>query len=163
MADRMWGNEMVDYFEIACAEAEQGMLAGHGGPFGAVVAKDGKVIGRGHNQVLSSHDSTAHAEIIAIRQAEQALGTHDLTGCEIYATCYPCPMCLGAIMWARISRIHYGCTSDEAAAIGFDDRAFYEAFSNPDSNQFVTVLHQDNTRCRALFQKWLKQDGRTTY
>jgi len=109
--------EMDNFFQVACAEAEQGMLSGEGGPFGAVVVKDGKVIGRGHNHVLSSHDSTAHAEMTAIRQAEQAQGTHDLTGCELYSTSYPCPMCLGAIMWARISRVHYGSTVDEVAAI----------------------------------------------
>jgi guanine deaminase len=154
---------MANFFEIACGEAERGMLNGDGGPFGAIVVRDGRVIAKGHNQVLSSHDSTAHAEIVAIRQAEQALGTHDLTDCEIYTTCYPCPMCLGAIMWARISKVHYGCTTDEAAAIGFDDRAFYEALSTPDSNQFIAMEHHDNPLCRSLFQKWLKMDDRKLY
>jgi guanine deaminase len=154
---------MNNFFEIACAEGESGMLAGDGGPFGAVVVKSGKVIGKGHNRVLSSHDSTAHAEITAIRQAEQAAGTHDLTGCELYTTCYPCPMCLGAIMWARISRVHYGCTADEAAAIGFDDKAFYKAFSSPDANKFLTMEHHDNTRCRALFEKWMALDNKVMY
>jgi guanine deaminase len=154
---------MQTFFEIACAEAEQGMLAGRGGPFGAVVVKHGKVIGKGHNCVLSSHDSTAHAEIMAIRQAEQAENTHDLTGCEIYTTCYPCPMCLGAIMWARISTVYYGCTMEEAAASGFDDKAFYDAFSNLDSNHFVNLEHHDNPRCRTLFQKWLELDNRAMY
>jgi guanine deaminase len=154
---------MTDYFEIACAEAERGMQNGDGGPFGAIVVRDGSVIARGHNQVLSSHDSTAHAEIVAIREAEQALGTHDLTGCEIYTTCYPCPMCLGAIIWARISKVHYGCTTDEAAAIGFDDRIFYEALSALDSNQFIAMEHYDNPLCRSLFQKWLRMDDRKLY
>jgi tRNA(Arg) A34 adenosine deaminase TadA len=81
---------------IACLEAEQGLSAGDGGPFGAIVVKDGRIIGQGHNRVLSSHDSTAHAEITAIRDAERTLGNHDLSGCEIYTTCFPCPMCLGA-------------------------------------------------------------------
>jgi guanine deaminase len=153
----------LDYFEIACAEAEQGMLAGQGGPFGAVVVKDDKVIARGHNQVISSHDSTAHAEITAIRQAEQALGTHDLSGCEIYTTCYPCPMCLGAIMWARIPTVHYGCTADEAAEIGFDDSAFYEALASPVSNKLVTMERSNSRQCRALFKKWLELDNRVTY
>ena len=154
---------MHTFFQIACAEAEQGMQAGDGGPFGAVVVKDGKVIGKGHNRVLSSHDSTAHAEITAIRQAEQVENNHDLTGCEIYTTCYPCPMCLGAIMWARISRVYYGCTVEEAAAIGFDDKAFYEAFSSPDSNRYINMEHHDNPQCHSLFQKWLKLDNRVLY
>jgi guanine deaminase len=154
---------MANFFEIACAEAEQGMLNGDGSPFGAIVVKDDKVIGRGHNQVLSSHDSTAHAEIIAIRQAEQVLGNHDLTDCEIYTTCYPCPMCMGAILWARISKLHYGCTTDEAATIGFDDRTFYEALSNPGTNRFIAMEHYDNPSCRMLFEKWLKMDGRKIY
>jgi guanine deaminase len=154
---------MADYFDIACAEAERGMLNGDGGPFGAIVVKDGRIIAKGHNQVLSSRDFTAHAEINAIRQAEQELGTHDLTGCEIYTTCYPCPMCLGDIMWARISQVHYGCTTDEAAAIGFDDRTFYEALSTPDSSQLITMQHHDNPHCRSLLQKWLTIDGRQSY
>jgi guanine deaminase len=154
---------MPDFLEIACAEAEQGMLRGDGGPFGAIVVKECKVIGKGHNQVLSSHDSTAHAEIVAIRQAEQQLGTHDLTGCEIYTTCYPCPMCMGAIMWARISRIHYGCTTAEAAAIGFDDRAFYESLLSPDTNPLIAMEHYENPLCHSLFEKWLKMDGRKLY
>jgi len=154
---------MADFFKLACTEAEQGMLAGDGGPFGSVVVKDGKVIGKGHNCVLSSHDSTAHAEIIAIRQAEQMVKSHDLNGCEIYTTCYPCPMCLGAIMWARISKVHYTCTAEEAAAIGFDDRAFHEAFSKSDFGGFLTMELYDNPECRSLFQKWLALDNRKLY
>jgi guanine deaminase len=154
---------MPTFFEIACLEAEDGMLAGDGGPFGAIVVKDNKIIGKGHNKVISSHDSTAHAEITAIREAEQALGTHDLSGCEIYTTCYPCPMCLGAIMWARISKVHYACTAEEAAYIGFDDQAFYKAFLTPDSNQFITMEHHDIPASRSLFQKWLELDNRKMY
>ncbi len=154
---------MNNFFAIASQEAEKGMLAGDGGPFGAVVVKAGRIIGQGHNKVLSSHDSTAHAEITAIRQAEQTEGTHDLTGCEIYTTGYPCPMCLGAIMWARISRVYYGCTLDDAAAIGFDDKAFYEAFSNPEANAFVTMVHQDDARCHSILEKWVKLENRVQY
>ena len=161
--NQVLGKKMVNFFEIACAEAERGMLNGDGGPFGAIVVKDGRVIGKGHNQVLSSHDSTAHAEIIAIRQAEQVLGTHDLTDCEIYTTCYPCPMCMGAILWARISKLYYGCTTDEAAAVGFDDRIFYDAFSTPGTNHFLTMEHHDNPSCHSLFEKWLKMDSRKIY
>ncbi|MBN1376305.1 MAG: nucleoside deaminase [Dehalococcoidia bacterium] len=154
---------MQDFFKIACEEAEQGMLAGEGGPFGAVVVKDGKVIGKGHNCVFSLHDSTAHAEIMAIRNAEQAQVRHDLTGCVIYTTCYPCPMCLGAIMWARISKVYYGCTADEAAAIGFDDKVFHLAFSNPDDYSIVSMEYHDDPRCGLLFQKWLELENRLLY
>jgi len=154
---------MVNFLELACAEAEKGMMNGDGGPFGAIVVKNGEVIGKGHNQVLSSHDSTAHAEIIAIRQAEQELETYDLTGCEIYTTCYPCPMCLGALMWAKISTVHYGCTTDEAATIGFSDRKYYDALSNPDANPLVRMEHYDYPACQSLFQRWLKLDDRKIY
>ncbi len=154
---------MATFFEVACGEAEIGMNARDGGPFGAVIVKDDKIIARGHNCVISSHDSTAHAEITAIRQAEKELGTHDLSGCEIYTTCYPCPMCLGAIMWSRISKVYYACTAEEAAAIGFDDQAFYQAFLTPESNQFITMKHYDIPQSKLLFQKWLKLDNRIIY
>ncbi len=154
---------MIDYFKIACQEAEAAMQGGICGPFGAVVVQDRKVVGKGNNQVVSTHDSTAHAEIVAIRRAELALGTYDLTGCEIYTTCYPCPMCFGAIMWARISKVHYGCTSDEAAAIGFDDRTFYQALLHPGSNRLVQLQQHDVPDCRLLFQKWLHLENRQMY
>ncbi len=154
---------MPDYFYLACQEASRGMQAGDGGPFGAIVVKDGKVIGKGHNRVLSAYDSTAHAEICAIREAEQFLQTYTLTGCQLYTTCYPCPMCLGAIMWARITTVYYGCTAEEAAGIGFDDQAFYQAFKSPDTNQFVTLKRDDNPGCRRLFKQWLEMDNRVIY
>lgn len=154
---------MHDFLEMACTEAEKGVLCGDGGPFGAVIVKDGKVIGKGHNCVLSSHDSTAHAEITAIRQAEQAEGTHDLTGCEIYVTAFPCPMCLGAIMWARISKLYYGCMPEDIAAIGFDDKAFYDAIINPESNTFLKMEQYDIPQCRMILEKWLQLDKRVLY
>jgi guanine deaminase len=154
---------MSTFFEVACLEAEDGMLAGDGGPFGAVIVQSGKVIGKGHNRVISSHDSTAHAEITAIREAEKGLGTHDLSGCEIYTTCYPCPMCLGAIMWARISKVYYACTSEEAAAIGFDDQAFYKAYLTPGANQFITMEQFDIPQSRRLFKKWMELENRKIY
>ena len=154
---------MKTFMDIACTEALQGMLAGDGGPFGAVVVKDNKVIAVGHNSVISGRDSTAHAEIVAIRNAEQVLATHDLSGCELYATCYPCPMCLGAIMWARISKVYYGCSTKDAAAIGFDDRAFYEAIANPADNKIVVLEHYNSQECLTLFEKWSKLEDRQTY
>lgn len=151
------------FMEIACAEALQGMSAGDGGPFGAVIVKDDIIIAVGHNTVLASKDSTAHAEIVAIRRAEQALDTHDLSGCELYTTCYPCPMCLGAIMWARIARVYFGCSTEEAAAIGFDDRVFYEAIANPKANQVIVLEQYDSKACQDVFEEWMKTENKQIY
>ena len=101
-------------------------VAAGGGPFGAVIAKDGEIIATGVNRVTADHDPTAHAEVSAIRQAARKLGTFDLGGCEIYTSCEPCPMCLGAIYWARLDRMYYGNDKHDAAAIGFDDAFIYK-------------------------------------
>lgn len=154
---------MHDFFKIACLEAEHGIDSGHGGPFGAVVVKDGIVIASGHNMVLASKDSTAHGEIVAIRKAEQILGTHDLTGCELYTTCYPCPMCLGAIMWARISRVIYGSLPAKAAEVGFDDVAFYQAMTDPDNNKIVTMEYRASQECVSLFDQWRRSNKHQLY
>lgn len=111
--------------------ARHGMRRGDGGPFGAVVVRDGEIIGEGWNRVLATNDPTAHGEVTAIRDACARIGGFDLHGCEIYTTGEPCPMCLGAIYWARVSSIRYGFSIEDAAAIGFDDRAFYRQFALP--------------------------------
>jgi guanine deaminase len=147
----------------AWAEAKNGMQAGDGGPFGAVVVKDGQVVAAGHNQVLINHDSTAHAEIVAIRKAEKTLATHDLSACEIYTTCYPCPMCLSAILWARIKTVHYGCTMEQAAAIGFDDQVFYDAVRDPESSPMIEMRPCEQAACLILFKDWQKMDGKAMY
>jgi guanine deaminase len=154
---------MSFFMEQAYKEAETGMSTGEGGPFGAVVVKDGKIIAVGHNMVLSTQDSTAHAEIVAIRKAEQLLGTYDLTGCELYTTSYPCPMCLGAIMWARISKVYYGCNPEQVAEIGFDDKVFYEAIGDPNSSGLIKLEHIDSKECLKLFGDWVKIEDRKTY
>lgn len=116
--------------------ARQGMLSGDGGPFGAVIVRDGVVVGEGWNQVLSSSDPTAHGEIMAIRDACQRLGTHVLEGCDLYTTAEPCPMCLGAIYWARIRSVYFGFGVRQAASIGFDDAFFYEQLDlSPDARK----------------------------
>ena len=115
----------------AIALARQAVEQGTGGPFGALVVKNGQVIARGQNRVLSSGDPTAHAEVEAIRAAAAELGTHDLAGCELIASCEPCPMCLGAILWARLDAVRYGATREDAAAIGFDDAEFYDQLALP--------------------------------
>ena len=109
------------FMEMAIDEAREGFLNGHGGPFGAVIVKDGEVVASGHNRVLSNNDSTCHGEIDAIRKAEQKLGTYDLSGCELYTTGEPCPMCLAGIMWANIDKVYYGCSIEDNARIGFRD------------------------------------------
>ena len=154
---------MSAYMEAACEEARKGMERGDGGPFGAVVVKDGRIVSAGHNMVLTTNDSTAHAEIVAIRRAEQVLGTFDLNGCELYTTCYPCPMCMGATLWARITRIHYGCTQQEAAAIGFDDARFWAAIHHPKSTEMLEMHHCESDACRTLFQEWAQKSDRHMY
>lgn len=122
---------MNKFMQEAIKEAYIGINAGHGGPFGAVIVKDGEIIAKGHNRVVIDNDPTAHGEINAIRDACKALNTFDLTGCELYTTGYPCPMCMGAIQWANITKIYYGCNLHDTANIGFRDEKFYANHSEP--------------------------------
>lgn len=121
----------------AIALARAGMTGGDGGPFGAVVVRDGKIVGEGWNQVLKTHDPTAHGEIMAIRDACRQLGTHSLEGCELFTTGQPCPMCLGAIHWARLQAVYYGFGIEDAAAIGFDDREFFRQMTLPEAERAI--------------------------
>lgn len=141
--------------KAAIAEALAGIDAKHGGPFGAVVVLDGKIIGKGHNKVLASNDPTAHGEVEAIRDACKNLGTFDLHGADLYTTCYPCPMCLGAILWARISKVYYCMSSQQAKALGFDDQLFYDIFD--DKKRLETLLKaepKELENCQGLFEKY---------
>ena len=115
----------MNFMALAVNEAKKGVASNHGGPFGAVIVKDGYVIAADHNHVTSTNDPTAHAEVSCIRKACTKLGTWKLEGCEIYCSCEPCPMCFGAIYWAGISKIYYGCTSEDAAKVGFADKDIY--------------------------------------
>lgn len=126
---------MNKFMELAINEAKKGIRNKEGGPFGSVIVKDGKVVGRGHNKVVANNDPTAHGEMMAIRDACNRLGTFDLTGCELYTTHYPCPMCKCAIMWANINKVYYGCTVDDTAEIGFRDKDFYAQ----DANSYIQV------------------------
>lgn len=130
-------SEQEDFMRRAIELARQGMSQGAGGPFGAVVVKNGVIVGEGHNQVLGTHDPTAHGEITAIRDACRNLETFSLDGCEIYTTGQPCPMCLGAILWARIEKIYYGFSIADAAAIGFDDTEFFRQMQLPPDERLV--------------------------
>ncbi|MBQ4543688.1 MAG: nucleoside deaminase [Clostridia bacterium] len=130
---------MDNFMFMANELAKQNVLTNNGGPFGAIVVKDGVVVGCGNNRVLSSNDPTAHAEVMAIRDACKTLGTYDLTGCELYTSCYPCPMCLSAIVWANIRTVYYGNTSADARDIGFRDEHIYDFIRSGCSNGLVTL------------------------
>jgi tRNA(Arg) A34 adenosine deaminase TadA len=133
-----------------------------GGPFGAVVVRGERVVGQGMNRVVPYGDPTAHAEVLAIRDAAAALGTHDLGGCEIYASCEPCPMCLGAILWARLGRLHAAARSADAAAAGFDDGRFHAELAGRAGS--VLAREEDGRlEGQAVFRTWLGQPDRRTY
>lgn len=140
----------------AINEAIKGVNQGHGGPFGAVIVKDGKIISTSHNEVLKSNDPTSHAEINAIKKASKKLQTFDLSGCEIYTTCMPCPMCMGAIRWANISTIYYGATSEDADMIGFRDQVFYDEL-------YQNIKNIDRTECLQVFRIWSEMPNKTIY
>jgi tRNA(Arg) A34 adenosine deaminase TadA len=143
--------------------ARIGMNSGAGGPFGAVVVKDGEIVGEGYNRVLASNDPTAHGEVVAIRAAGARIGSFSLEGCEIHTTGEPCPMCLGAIQWARISRIYYGFSITDAAAIGFDDREFYRQFSLPATEREVPCKRLAAEEARELLGEYAALPGRVAY
>jgi guanine deaminase len=139
------------------------MQAGFGGPFGAVVVKDGQIIARGFNQVTSTHDPTCHAEVDAIRKACQVLGTFQLDGCDLYTSCEPCPMCLGAIYWARPARVFYANTKADAAAVGFDDQFIYDEIDKPLAERSLPMQQFLREEAQVSFQEWARKEGRTTY
>lgn len=141
------------YILIAVDEAREGIRAGHGGPFGSVIVKGEKIVGRGHNLVIKNNDSTAHGEIVAIRNAEEALGTFDLSGCVLYTTGEPCPMCLAACKWANIDKVYYGCNIKDNADIGFRDQALDEMIGKRES--FSDYLEEtDRDICLELFEEY---------
>ncbi|WP_373072581.1 nucleoside deaminase [Sulfurimonas sp.] len=152
---------MNRWMEIAYNEATNGMLSNEGGPFGAVIVKDDEIIASAHNEVIKTNDPTAHAEVNAIREASKKLGSFDLSGCVIYTTCYPCPMCLGAIYWARISKIYYGATEDDAARGGFDDKHFHGMLRG--ENKQLDIEQIEHEKSASLFDIWLEKDDRKPY
>ena len=139
----------------------------HGGPFGAVVVKNGKIIGRASNCVIKNNDPTAHAEITAIREACKKIKSYDLSGCELYTSCYPCPMCLGAIIWSNIKVVYYGNTKQDAANIGFRDDFIYEYLKTlADGNQNTRVLKLktlNHKEAKTVFDSFSKQKNKTMY
>ena len=134
-----------------------------GGPFGAVIVKDGEIIARGANSVTIEHDPTAHAEVKAIRQACEIMGTHSLEGCSIYTSCEPCPMCLGAIYWAGISRIFYGNTRKDAAEIGFADDFIYDELANPLERRKLPIVALLRDEALHTFRLWSEKEDKVEY
>ncbi len=152
---------MNRWMKIAYDEATEGMLANEGGPFGAVIIQGDQMIAAAHNEVLKTNDPTAHAEINAIRKASEQLERYDLSDCVLYTTSKPCPMCLGAIFWARIGTVYYGATEHDAARGGFDDHRFYEMMRG--QNHDVTLKQIDYEINAKLFDQWLENEDRQIY
>ena len=155
---------MNKYMRMAIAEARKGIRNGHGGPFGAVIVKDGEVIGKGHNQVLKNNDPTAHAEIEAIRDACKNLNSYDLSDCELYTSCYPCPMCLSAIIWSNIKKVYYGNTQEDAEEIGFRDKFIYDFIKNSNNDKNILNLEcMDREETIKVFEDYIKKEDKTIY
>jgi guanine deaminase len=150
----MGKNDAAKFMKKAIRLSIQNVEKGTGGPFGAVVVKDGKVIARGANSVTATNDPTAHAEVVAIRKACKTLKTYQLIGCEIYTSCEPCPMCLAAIYWARPDKIFYANSKEDAAAIGFDDKLIYEEIAKPISERKIFTQQLLRDEALEAFRKW---------
>ncbi len=151
-----------DPMELAIRLAKRAARKG-GGPFGAVVTRDGRVVATGTNAVVASGDPTAHAEVVALRAAARALGKHDLSDCELFSSCEPCPMCLGAIYWARIRRVWYACDRQDAAAAGFDDEWIYDEIARKPSKRRIPMQRILRKKGLKAFQAWLANPDRTPY
>jgi tRNA(Arg) A34 adenosine deaminase TadA len=152
-----------EFMRHAVRLSAERMREGAGGPFGAIIVKDGKVIAEGWNKVTSANDPTAHAEVTAIRAACAALGAFSLEGCDIYASCEPCPMCLAAIYWARIDRIFFANTREEAAAIGFDDALIYDEIPKPIEARVIPTKRLSLPEAKAVFAEWQAKPDKVQY
>jgi len=154
---------MNNFMKAAMEKAYEGMRAGLGGPFGAVIVKGGEIIACEHNRVLETNDPTMHAEVSAIRAATAKLGRFSLDDCEIYSTCMPCPMCLSAIMWAKIPTLYYGSSAADAADAGFDDDYIYKFIRNDlkDGKLSLEVIDEEN--CGELFSEWKSIEDKSMY
>jgi tRNA(Arg) A34 adenosine deaminase TadA len=152
-----------EYMQEAIKLSIEKMQAGIGGPFGCVIVKDGKIIARGFNNVTSSNDPTAHAEVDAIRKACKELGTFQLDDCELYTSCEPCPMCLGAIYWARPKVVYYGNTKADAAKIGFDDQFIYDEIDKPLNERSIPMIPFLREEALEGFKKWEEKADKTEY
>lgn len=151
------------FMQRAIELASESIKSGLGGPFGAVIVKDGEIVGEGHNIVTSSNDPTAHAEVVAIRNACKNLSSFQLEDCEIYSSCEPCPMCLGAIYWARPKTLYFAASKDDAANAGFDDSFIYKEIPLPISERKILTLHKPNNKAIQVFENWNKMEAKVEY
>ena len=151
------------FMKEAVALSYLGVINNEGGPFGCIVVKNDMIIGRGYNKVSSTNDPTAHAEIVAIRDACKNLDTFQLEGCEIYCSCEPCPMCLGAIYWARADVIYYGNTRMDAANIGFDDAFLYDEMNTHIDNRKIPIINLGRDEAHKIFVTWRNKNDKTVY
>ena len=151
------------FLDRAVELSRSGMQNGQGGPFGCVIVKDSVIIGEGSNSVTSTNDPTAHAEVVAIRSACQKLNTYQLSGCDIYTSCEPCPMCLGAIYWARPNRVIFANTRAEAAAIEFDDDFIYNEINTDLVKRKIPFIHFPTKKAKQVFEEWKEWEGKTRY
>lgn len=154
---------MTDFMDRAIELSRSGMEAGEGGPFGAVVVQDNRIIAEGNNRVLITNDPTAHAEVVAIRRACELLGRFDLSDCEIYTSCEPCPMCLGAIYWARPKAVYFANTKADAARIEFDDSFIYEELAKPMDMRTIPFNHVPNIYALEVFEAWANKQNKVQY
>ena len=158
---------MNKYMKIAKELSEDNLKTNVGGPFGACVVKDGKIIGKGSNYVLSNNDPTAHAEVMAIRDACKNINSYDLNGCELYTSCYPCPMCLSAIIWSNIKKVYYGNTKEDAANIGFRDNYIYNYIKNltdnTNDNSVLKLECIDREETIETFNQFIEKSDKTIY
>ncbi len=152
-----------EFMQMAIELSVNNVTQGQGGPFGAVIVKDGKLIAASANKVVPTNDPTAHAEVSAIRIACQELNTYILSGCEIYTSCEPCPMCLAAIYWARIDKIYYANTKVDAAAIGFDDHFIYQELDKPIEKRQLPIIQLMRDEALSAFKLWSESEGKTDY
>jgi guanine deaminase len=141
----------------------ENVRSGRGGPFGTVVVKDGAIISEATNQVTATNDPTAHAEVLAIRNACKKLGVFDLQGCEIYTSCEPCPMCLGAIYWARLTRVYFANTAADASKVGFDDSAIYREIAQPHAKRQIPMIQMMRKEALAAFREWQDKPNKIGY
>jgi tRNA(Arg) A34 adenosine deaminase TadA len=159
----MLSQEENGFLERAIQLSREGMFSGHGGPFGCVIVKDNVIIGEGNNRVTSTNDPTAHAEVVAIREACNKINHYQLEGCDIYTSCEPCPMCLGAIYWARPKRVIYANTREQAAAIEFDDEMIYEELNALMKDRKIPFIHAPHQHAMDVFSEWQTWEGKKKY
>jgi guanine deaminase len=153
----------LQFMQVAVDLARQGMNSGVGGPFGCIIVKDDTIVGKGCNSVASLNDPTAHAEVVAIRDACRHLHTFQLTDCEIYTSCEPCPMCMGAIYWARPKKVYFGATRHDAADAGFDDSLIYKELTAPLHERIIEIVNLGREKAIKVFDEWIVKPDKVAY